>query len=136
MEFSGVATSSPVDGAAHKIALQISPGTGTNAITTGNVTPATNGDIIFAAVFDDGGGAGTYSAGTTVAYNGIGTNGSFHYSEYFVQAVAAALSGTFTYNIAFSDVMPAIIAFKPAGGAVPETELKGGFRLKGGTHLK
>lgn len=114
-EISGVAISSPIDVHAIVATAQVSPGTGANAVTSPSVTPGQNGEYIYAATFDSSTNAITFTAGTTVAYTGTGTNGSWFYSEYFVQSTAAALAGTFTVNITGGHLVTAIVTFKPSG---------------------
>lgn len=120
-EFSGgsTASSDERDGTAHGGLHQASPGTGTDAITSGTFTTAVNGDLLWGC--SEGGNT------TAVASNGTsfstGTQHTTDYAkqtEFRTQATAGAgtaatfTQGTDTNRITF------LIAIKPqAGGAQP-----------------
>lgn len=101
-EVSGVATASPCDGAGASQA-QDSPGTGANAISSGNATTTTNGAYIFGAVVTDGSiGAADTVAGTgfTIRPNTTtsccGSNTIATESQ--VQVASGNIAATFTHS--------------------------------------
>ena len=108
-EISGAATASPLD--QHAGAVQSSPGTGANAVTTGSVTTTTNGQYIFAAMVSTG--TSTPSAGT--GYTGVGGTGS-GISEYQVQGSAGSIAGTFTQATEGFNVASILMTFKEDAG--------------------
>lgn len=108
-EYSGVATSSPVD-----VSTGVGGGTGTttaNATTSGSTTPTTDGDLIFGAVMD--------TAGTNAAVQGAGfnmrnfTNLKDLVTEDLLQNTAASTAATWTFGTAHR-YNAAVVAFKPA----------------------
>jgi len=95
-EYSGVSTSAVLDG--HHGQAQASPGTGTDAISSGSFTTADNGDLIYCGSYSV---SGTSSAGTgfTLELNNSALNGLvFLSTEDEVQSSAGSVSGTFTQN--------------------------------------
>lgn len=111
-EVAGADLTSPLG--VHAIQTQVTPGTGTDLVTSGNVTTTENGDYIFAATLSNNGGE-TFSAGT--GFNVADTITSWMASEYRVQSSAGPIAGTFT--AAFGDLhtfSTAVVALKPAGG--------------------
>lgn len=121
-EFSGGSTASTDerDGAAHGGQLQSSPGTGTDAITSGTFTTSNDGDLLW------GGCIGPNSttnptAGTSFSNGAAETTDYSGKTEYRVQATAGSgTAATFT-QAANTDRMTFLIALKPAGGAAPTT---------------
>lgn len=90
----GFATGPKFD-AAHG-AVQASPGTGANAISSGNATTTVNGDYIFAATgTNNTPGAVTAGTGYTIQ-NAPGLGALGVYAEDQTQAAAGAIAGTFT----------------------------------------
>jgi hypothetical protein len=73
----------------HHVNVQSSPGTAANAVTSGNISPAANGDLIVSGVFLAG-GSGTANAGT--GFTSAQANGT----EYEVQPIATSVAGTWT----------------------------------------
>lgn len=132
-EVSGVATSNVLD--VHTINIQVNPGTGTNAVTSGNVTPTANGDYLFGASADGNAGTGTWVAGTNVAWTGEGTSGSWYFSEQFVQTTAAAVAATFTNPNAFTQPITVIVALKVPSGP-SGSNIAGPSKLAGGSTVK
>lgn len=109
-EIKNVNTVSPLDVSAGK--AQFLPGTATNAVTSGLVTPASDSDYLFGAVFEtnNGGGVKAGSAPWVARVtSGIGR------SEDQVQSVHAAIAATFTNTNTFSCDQTFIMAFKPSG---------------------
>jgi hypothetical protein len=108
-EFSGAGA---LDVAAHA-SSQTNPGTGTDAATSGSITTATNGDLVYGIGLSVG-GTGYTAAGTGFAYvqNGVLAG---YYTEYLTQAAHGAIAATFTDGGGASDVtLIAVLAFKPA----------------------
>lgn len=83
----------------HNTNLQTATANGTNAITTGAFTPATNGDLIKAFAINSSGEC-NYAAGTspnafTARNNVLGASGHFSIiSEDFIQTTAASITPT------------------------------------------
>lgn len=109
-EYSGCATASPLDQAT--FAFQTTPGTGANAITTGNVTTTTNGQLLFGACGSTEAFTATVSAGTsyTIRQNPLGDNPS----EDRVQTSAGAVAATFTTTDTTASYHSLIATFKAA----------------------
>ncbi len=114
-EISGADTAAPLDGNFGQ--LQAAPGTGVNAVTTGNMTTTANGDYIFGATSDSAQATNqTISAGTgeTIRENNsqaaIGGNATA--SEDKIQATAGAVASTFTFNVAGGASLTLQMAFK------------------------
>lgn len=115
-EYSGVATSSALDQATSN--SQTDPGTATNAITSGNVTTTTAGQLILGWTSALVVGAGTVSAGT--GYTGRTNVFGDTLFEDQVQSSAGSIAATFTTNLATADHITLISTFKAAaGGASP-----------------
>ena len=115
--FTGVATSSAIDGTP-AARVQALPGTGTNAISGGNFTPLTAGDLIWGATVDEG------STGTTVHGTGftLGTTDSVSYwSEYNLSGSTGAQAAGFTdaTNGGADNYISAGFALKAAVAAAP-----------------
>lgn len=108
IEYSGVATTSPVDQS--KTATLTDPGTGSNAVTSGTVTTTTNGQLIVSAASRVGGSGSTTSAGTgyTIRQNALGHSPI----EDKIQASAGAVAGTFTASNAADDFIVSLITLK------------------------
>lgn len=133
-EYSGVGT---LD--VHGFNYQSSVTTAANNITSGNVTPTQNGDLIY-------GGTMCYSTGTGAPTAGSGFTGrnstAYFYgaTEDQVQTTAAAIAATFTAYAATSYVGTAIMCFKAAvstvalaGTAIGRAGSRGG--IGGAAHL-
>lgn len=113
--FSGVDTSgTPTDG---HTAQQNAGSTSTNAQTSGSITTAVNGDLIWTAFSDSEGAGATWSAGTgfTILDNGTSADNDPMGSAWQVQSTAGSIAGTFTENVSSRSVV-GVIAFKAAGG--------------------
>ncbi len=124
-EFSGSSTTSSDerDGTAHGGQFQATPGTGTDAVTSGNFTTSTNGDLLYGVSFNNGAGnnpaSGTgFTAGVAGSFPAYG-----FLSEYKTQATAG--SGTATTFTAATNTghTTFLIAIKPSGAAVTPTAL-------------
>jgi hypothetical protein len=95
---------------------QSSPGTGANAVSSGNMS-ATAGDFIGCGVFSLGNGstsgltAGTGFTGSPASqfYDGSGDS---IYNEYLVPASGGSVAGTFTTTVSFQSFLTGCMAFK------------------------
>lgn len=112
-EYSGVITTSPLDQATFN--FQATPGTGTNAITSGNVTTTTDGQLIFGCAGSTEANTGVVSAGTnyTIRQNPLNDNPS----EDRVQASAGSTAATFTTNDTTASYHSLIATFKAGASA-------------------
>lgn len=112
--FTGVATTSALD--VHAINPQTTaPGTGANAVTSGNVTTTANGDLLCGGTVDLQ-GAGTISHGTSpISYTQAESTANAYMTEYAVQSTASATTpATFTASSASDQFITAIVALKPS----------------------
>lgn len=112
-EISGADITSPEDG--HAAQAQTNPGTGTDAVTSGDITPSADGAYIFGATFVSGGST-TPTIGTNFA---LREQNAFRVTtEDLIQGSAGAIAATFTTTGAIDDFITFIVAFKPpaAGG--------------------
>lgn len=118
-EFSGGSTASidERDGAAHGGQFQTTPGTGTDAITSGTFTTTVNGDLLYGAVMNAN-NATLRTKGTNFTDGTNNTGQSYVIqTEYREQATAgASTAATFTQAAGVSNVT-FLIALKPAAGA-------------------
>lgn len=109
-EYSGVATTSPVDGTPAGVGGIVAT-TGTDAVTSGSITTTLGGDLIFAAVMDTT-SSGTVSPGTGYTQRGY-ANTKDLVVEDKQQLAAGSVAGTFTFG-ATHRYDAAVIAFKAA----------------------
>jgi hypothetical protein len=97
--------------------LQAAPGTGRDAVTTGQVTPTVDGVYVFGAVLDSQALDGLiYSPGTGFTERsevGSASTGSAE-SENFIQPAKAAIAATWTQSAARS-ALSVMLTFKPLG---------------------
>jgi hypothetical protein len=107
-EFSGVKASGAVDGSAGQAVNN--PGTGTDAVTSGSLTTAANGDLI-------------YSFGVSINSSGFSNGTGFtarqsvtatFYTQSLIQASAGAVAGTFTAANANDSTIVYALALQPA----------------------
>lgn len=124
-EVSGAATASSLDGNA--LLGQTDPGLGANAVTSGSIITTANGDYIFGATSDLGGGWQT-TAGT--GFTGRELPATIYASEDKIQASAGSIAATFNAGSAFADHGTLIMAFKPAAAAARRMRLFEGYRIK------
>lgn len=122
-EYSGLASSSPLDQTTSN--SQTDPGTASNAITSGNVTTTTDGQLILGWTSALVVGAGTVSAGT--GYTGRSNVFGDTLFEDQVQTSAGTIAATFTTNHATSDYITLITTFKVPAVSAPSF----GARLRG-----
>lgn len=109
-EWSGVASSSPLDKSTGQ--FQATPGTGSNAVTSGTVTTTTNGQLIVGCANSDPYVSGQLSAGTgfDIRQQLFGD----HPMEDDVQATAGNIAATFTTNQAGGSYTTLVGTFKAA----------------------
>lgn len=120
-EFSGASTASSDerDGSAHGGQLQASPGTGTDAITSGTFTTTVNGDLLWGG--GDGGNTVTLASnGTSFSTGTQHTTDYAKQTEYRTQATAGSgTAATFTQAVDTNRVT-FLIAIKPAAAAAAD----------------
>lgn len=112
-EYSGVATTSPLDG--HTMQAQSGVGTTANAATSGNITTTVNGDLIYGGLACLSGSAGQVAAGTgfTLRVNNVAPNGAqFFDTEDEIQSSAGTTAATFTLNAGDSTLV-GVMALTP-----------------------
>lgn len=116
-EFSGSTSTSAIDGTASRV--QVSPGTGTDAVSTGS-TFGNSGDLIYGVTLDDG-FATTISIGTgfTLAQND-NADGSFFGLSIVSEFKTASGASDVTFTIAATgDMDTAGLAITPGAAVVP-----------------
>jgi hypothetical protein len=113
-EVNGVNTGTPLAG--HKITAQTTPGTGIDAVSSGNITTTQNGDYIFGASLDEGGNNTHFAAGTGYAWHEMTKPSGSMMSEDKVQPSAGSVAATFTGDDAAASYLTGIMAFQPAAG--------------------
>lgn len=111
-DYSGVMTSNPIDG--HTIQEQLTPGTGTDAISSGNITTTANGDLIFGGVTDFTGATNTYTQGTNYTLRSNASASTLATAaEDRIQSSAGSIAATFTQSTA-DHTVTIVMAFKAA----------------------
>lgn len=115
-EYSGAHPTAPFDVGGGQ--LQTAPGAGTDAVTSGLVTPSQNNSLIHGAVQNTNDPTTTFAAGTGFAL-GFATTGQITTSEWLEQATAAPIAATFTAS-AGTRTLTTVVVLKPSGaGVVP-----------------
>lgn len=118
-EFAGVQNAA--DG--NTIAAQATPGTGTDAITSGTISPATDGDLIYSALMFNGTDPTTIAHGTnfnTADITGAPSTDAVPMAhEYLVQSAHASIAGTWTQTGAGTVTVTGVVALKAAVAFVP-----------------
>lgn len=122
-EYSGVATTSPLDQTTGQ--FQAAPGTGANAVTSGNVTTTTDGQLIFGCTNSLTYGASTVSAGTSFTKRQEVFSDSP--SEDRVQPSAGLVAATYTTTAAATNYFTLVGTFKAQAAA----SCKGALMLLG-----
>lgn len=110
-EISGCNTVSPLDKSA-MVLQNPSPGTGTDALTSGAVTTTSNGQYIFGSFFNTFLGAANWTAGTGFTDRETMTNRVF--TESRIQTSAGAIAATATWDVAAGYSISSIMTFKAA----------------------
>jgi hypothetical protein len=123
-EYSGVATSSPLDKFASN--SQTDPGTGANAVTSGSVTTVTDGQLIVGWSTALIVGTETISAGTGFSGRTNVFGDTLHEDQ--VQSTAGAIAATFTNSLATADNITLIATFQ---ASAPAPSCKGSLALLG-----
>src|SRR5262249_4018833 len=116
-EYSGVAAlTDPTDG--HAGVLRSAPGTGTDAITSPNITTTVNGDLIWGSCYDDNALTPAPSSGTgfTQRETNTGTNIACS-SEDKIQAAAGSVNTTFTSTNGGDNFIAFVMALQPAASS-------------------
>lgn len=119
VEYSGGATSGVLD--ASTANFQASPGTGTDAVSSGNVTTIGDGELVFGVYTDCSAGAGTtVTAGTNFNLKREDTGGGgAHAVQIVVEdrmlATAGQVAATFTEALNHR-ALASVATFVPAGG--------------------
>jgi hypothetical protein len=131
-EVSGLLTLSPFDAAIGQ--QQTNPGTGTNAVSSGEILTSRSGDYIFGASYDPTltHNQPYYSAGTGFTKRQeVGSNPTVinSISESQIQAAAGVIAATFTFTDAASDPVSMVVAFKAAG--ITHTASSGSYSISG-----
>jgi hypothetical protein len=110
----GVHLTTPVVGNAAQ--AQASPGTGTDAVSSGATTPSADKAYVFgftvALAYN---GTVTQGTGFTFDNNGgfaAGTHGA--YSEHLIQTTAASVAATFTDDTSTNNIITMMVALQPA----------------------
>lgn len=91
--FTGVSIVSPLDGEQDQVQGPPGPGTGANAISSGNFSPATSGDLIWGYTANEGSTGGD-AAGT--GFTQGRTDSASYTSEYKLSGVTGSQAVTFT----------------------------------------
>jgi hypothetical protein len=115
-EFDSISTASSDERDVHGGQYQASPGTGTDATTSGPFTTTVNGDLLWGGVGTPSGGETEGTGFTLGVANGAGPA---MFTEYRVQATAASgTAATWTSSVG-GESATFLIALKPAGAAAP-----------------
>jgi hypothetical protein len=120
-EVSGADASSPLVSSNGQ--YQNSPGTGTDAISSGALSFSGSNNYVFGAAFDDNGNNTVFTKGTGFNQRVSGNLGSNPYmSEDAIQTQPA----TFTTNVGASKYLTIGMAFKPGGSGTSAADSSGG----------
>lgn len=111
-EVTGVPTSGAVD--KHVCWGQNAPGTGTDALESTAVTPASDGQYVYGATSPETAGA-TLTIGTNETWS-QGVDQTSRESEYLVQGTAAAINAKFTTSVGTDQYVTCIITVAASGG--------------------
>lgn len=125
-EWSGADTSSPLDQAT--VNNQINPGTGTDAVSSGSITPSTDGQLVIGASVSMNGNE-IWAKNTS--YTAIGsTSNDLSLGEYIIQTSAASTAVTYTATFGTLHTFNTMImTFKPQSSATGGSNL---LLLRGG----
>lgn len=109
-EFANVLTTSPLDG--HIGNFQATVGTSANAVTSGTISTAANGDLIWGVTVESSGAGGPFTAGTGFTAGDLALQ-AFMLTEHKDAPFAGTPAATFTTG-ATSTTSTAVVALKPA----------------------
>jgi len=112
-EFSGVATSSPLDG--HTFTITAST---TSPMSSGNITPSANGDLIYGSYVNFTNWGMMAGSGFVITEQEPTPGNASVGCEYLIQGTAAAIAATFTCTNG-DNTACAVRAFKAAAVAPP-----------------
>ncbi len=132
-EYTGTATSNVVD--THLSGFTTSNASGTDGVTTSNITTTQAGDLIFGGV-DDVSGPTTITAGTNFTSRAglVGPGGDVMNIEDRTQVSAGTTNATWTFSGSGLDYVWGVVAFKVAPAVVSDTYANSLFSLtQGGT---
>lgn len=115
--FTGSDAASAGDGATGQ--NQASPGAGVDAVTSGAIVTATNGDLIYAATVDTTTGAdpGTIGTGFTSGSVSSAATTIVTRTEFLEQGAAGSVAGTFTAGTGTHRFITAVMGVTPASAA-------------------
>lgn len=114
-EIKGADTGAPLDKS--DIASQLNPGTGTDAVATPAVTPATDGQyVLVALVHVDN--TDLIAVGATPAFTALeSTGGTAFLVQYYIQPTAASVTGVGTATVGTNFFKNGIATFKAASAS-------------------
>jgi hypothetical protein len=125
-EYSGLAQTSPNDGGTGQI--QLTPGTGTDAITSGNIVTTVDGDLIWGITdntSETSPGTGTLVAGTGYTQDAaVPSGGTIMRAEHKTQTTAGSVATTFTTSVDHH-MLTNILAFKVNPGSAAKVIVNG-----------
>jgi hypothetical protein len=113
-EYSGIASTNPIDIASQNTGLNGS--TGTDGVTSTSAITTVSGDLIFGVATQDSGSTGAISAGTGFTQRVALNNGADNpmLTEDIVQRAAGSVAATFTFS-APGSYQAQMVAFRAAG---------------------
>jgi hypothetical protein len=94
------------------------------SIQPGSITPAFNGSLLYIGETSANAGStlASISTGTILANNGGTPGNSVPIADaYYIQAAAAAINPTLTYNTTAGQAVALMACFAPAGSVAPST---------------
>ena len=111
-EYAGVPASSALDKTTGQ--AQTTPGTGTNAVTSGSAGTATvPGELVIGGTINTTGAAGAGTLATGTGFTADQTVTNLLRGEYLIQTSPAAVAGTFTAGSALDSFVTAVMSFMP-----------------------
>lgn len=105
-DFKGTSTSLAADGST--FAIQTPASTGTDTISSGAITTARSGDLIYSATVNASGTSGAVSHGTS--FTSSITSGNDFFTEYRIQASAGSVAGTFNLATSTGNFITTVLA--------------------------
>ncbi len=116
---------------AHGGQRQVSPGTTTDAVTTGNITTNVDGCNICGTAGDVAGTSTALAVGTGYTISDDDYANIKDISEHKTQATQGAVAATFTMTTASNEVLSAVMAAKPATAAIGVDSVQGPYHAGG-----